>query len=127
MKRRIQRIVVENQTYFWSVKRPVGLSGLHFVILRIWSQRPQPLEVRIRCDDLWVNYPYLLIAPERTAQVLEFRVVTPGVVRQVLEEFTALGRIETRDRSPLRFDWDRDAEISLRLQPWLSLLDFKAG
>ena len=127
MKRRIQRIVIENQTLHWSVKRPAGLSGEHFVILRVWSDTSRPLEVRIRCDDLWVNYPHLLIAPQRTQEVLEFRIVTPSVVRQVLEDLAALGRTETEDRSPLRFDWDRDAKIGLRLQPWSSLPDFKSS
>ena len=97
------------------------------MILRVWSDRSRPLEIRIRCDDIWLNYPHLLIAPEQTAKVLELRVVTPSVVRQVLEEFTALGWTETRDRSPHRFDWDRDAKAGLRVQAWLSLPDFKPG
>jgi hypothetical protein len=93
----------------------------------MWSATKtiRPFEVRIRCDDFWVNYPHLLLAPERTVQVLEFRVVTPGVVRQVLEDAIAFGWSETSDRSQLRFDWDRDAPAKLRLQPWLSLPDFK--
>jgi hypothetical protein len=118
-----KRFLVADREFFWLVRR----IDIRFVRLRIWSATKtiRPLEVRIRCDDLWVNYPHLLLAPERAAQVLEFRVVTPGVVRQVLEDAIGFGWSETSDRSPLKFDWDRDAEPGLKVQPWRSLPDFK--
>jgi hypothetical protein len=115
-----KRIVVADQAFFWLIRRP---NSSAFVHLRVWSaeKSERPLEVRIRCDDLWINFPILAIAGEAAHQVFELRPVTPRMVRQVIEDAFQRGWLESRGRTPLRFDWDRNTASDQRLLPWMSL------
>jgi hypothetical protein len=115
-----KRIIVADQEFFWLIRRPYSSAFVH---LRVWSvaKTERPLEVRIRCDDLWINFPILTVAGEAARQVFELRPVTPGMVRQVIEDTCQFGWLDSRGRTPLRFDWDRNAASERRLLPWMSV------
>jgi hypothetical protein len=109
LKRRKQKsIVVGEHQFFWLVN---GEYGPYCPILRIWMQSApdavRPLEVHIQCF----------------SKAFDFRPITPGVVRQVIEDAIAIGWMDTGGRTPLRFDWDRDGQPEYRLLPWRSLGD----
>ena len=80
------------------------------------------LEVRIRCDDVWITFKAIAATPE-IERNFELRSITPGLVRQVIEDAIAFGWGDTRGRTPLRFDWDRDGQSQGRLSPWKSLVN----
>jgi hypothetical protein len=78
------------------------------------------LEVKIRCDSVWINSKTIAATPQND-QNLELRPITPGLVQQVIEDALAIGWDDTGGRIPLRFDWDRDGKPEYRLLPWQSL------
>jgi hypothetical protein len=66
----------------------------------------RPLEAHIQC----IN------------EAFELHPITPGLVRQVIEDAIAIGWMDTGGRTPLRFDWDRNARPPHRVVPWRSLV-----
>jgi hypothetical protein len=120
-RRKPSKIVVDDQEFCWLVNREYSSSFVH---LRIWSatQMMRLLEVQVRCDAVWINAKVIAATPE-VAQNLEVRPITPGLVRQVIEDALAFGWGDTGGQTPLRFDWDRDGQPEYRLLPWRSLGD----
>jgi hypothetical protein len=131
MKPRIQKIIFEGQTYRWFVR---DQSEYGYLSLQIWAQLEleaiRPLQVQ-----LWHSYRErgsdgVWMQPRAVAELaglpLEFRflTVTPAMVRQVIEAALLVGWHQTRGSTPLRFEWNIDAQPADRLISHARVLRF---
>jgi hypothetical protein len=84
------------------------------VAVRVWraaARRGCPLEVRVRFDDPWLNWPELLGASAvKVAEVFVLEPVTPPLVERLIRSGIAAGWRADSVVRPMRFVLDSDRE-----------------
>jgi len=85
MKRKTRQIQIGARTFTWAVSR----HNPRWVLVSIWEARRLKMRVRLRNDDIWLNYgPILALShrnPEEAAEVFALEPVAPGLVRALVE------------------------------------------
>lgn len=102
---RLRTLSVDDAEYRWVVRH----RDAHRVELRVWpadAARGVCVQVLVRFDDPWLNYPELLLAaPERRGELFVFAPVTPRLVEHVVRLVTASGW-PLASTTPTRFALD---------------------
>ena len=102
---RLRTLRIDDAEYRWVVRH----RDAHRVELRVWPADPTRgvcVQVLVRFDDPWLNYPELLLAsPEQRVGWFVFAPVTPRLVEHVVHLVTASGWPLTSSM-PTRFALD---------------------
>ncbi len=81
MRKKIRKIIVNDQPFIWRVKQ----LNAHYVCLVIWpgehKQTPW-LYIRIRADDMWINISEMMHKPE----IVHLEFITPRIVAEIIQQ-----------------------------------------
>jgi hypothetical protein len=87
-KKAIRKLVMENESFSWTVMPKLSCRQSDYVYVGIWltGHNGQKLNVKIRFDDPWLNFGEMITCRDKDNfnQIFETRPITPSIVRKII-------------------------------------------